>query len=89
MSADLGLTASAFSLAAGLFYIGYCFSRSLEHAAGQVRRSDPDHADHEVMGCRRTAYAAPACAHDLTALLPAFVTACQFDPLRDESIEYA
>lgn len=35
------------------------------------------------------AYAAPARAEDLSGLPPAYVTACQFDPLRDEDIEYA
>lgn len=34
-------------------------------------------------------YAAPARAEDLSGLPPAFVTACQFDPLRDEGIAYA
>jgi acetyl esterase len=34
-------------------------------------------------------YAAPARAEDLTGLPPAYVTACQFDPLRDEGIDYA
>jgi acetyl esterase len=35
------------------------------------------------------AYAAPARATDLTGLPPAFITVCQFDPLRDEGIAYA
>jgi acetyl esterase/lipase len=34
-------------------------------------------------------YAAPARAEDLSGLPPAYVTVCQFDPLRDEGIEYA
>jgi acetyl esterase len=36
-----------------------------------------------------SAYAAPARAEDLSGLPPAFVNACQFDPLRDEDILYA
>lgn len=34
-------------------------------------------------------YAAPARAEDLTGLPPAYVSVCQFDPLRDEGITYA
>jgi acetyl esterase/lipase len=34
-------------------------------------------------------YAAPARADDLSGLPPAYVTACEFDPLRDEGIAYA
>ncbi|MEH1056777.1 alpha/beta hydrolase [Micromonospora sp. CPCC 206171] len=35
------------------------------------------------------ALAAPARATDLAGLPPAFVVACEFDPLRDEAIDYA
>ncbi|MFC8663070.1 alpha/beta hydrolase fold domain-containing protein [Streptomyces sp. NPDC057199] len=34
-------------------------------------------------------YAAPARAEDLSGLPPACVSACQYDPLRDEDIAYA
>ncbi len=36
-----------------------------------------------------TQYAAPARAEDLTGLPPAYVSACEFDPLRDEGLVYA
>lgn len=34
-------------------------------------------------------YASPACSKDFSALPPAFIMACELDPLRDEGIEYA
>ncbi|GAA3438917.1 alpha/beta hydrolase [Kutzneria kofuensis] len=34
-------------------------------------------------------YAAPARAEDLTGLPPAYVSVCEFDPLRDEGLTYA
>lgn len=40
-------------------------------------------------GQQPTGYAAPARAEDLTALPPAYVDVCQYDPLRDEGIGYA
>ncbi|MEU0940535.1 alpha/beta hydrolase [Embleya sp. NPDC005971] len=42
-----------------------------------------------LAGAEPTAYAAPARAEDLTNLPPAYITANELDPLRDEAIEYA
>jgi acetyl esterase/lipase len=43
----------------------------------------------EPGGADVSPYAAPARAEDLSGLPPAFITVCQFDPLRDEGITYA
>ena len=43
----------------------------------------------EPGGADVSPYAAPARAADLSGLPPAYVTVCQFDPLRDEGIAYA
>jgi acetyl esterase/lipase len=43
----------------------------------------PEHTGHT------SPYAAPARAADLDGLPPAYVVTCEFDPLRDEGIEYA
>ena len=42
-----------------------------------------------LAGQQATAYAAPARAADLTGLPASYVAVCEFDPLRDEGIEYA
>ncbi|WP_406284335.1 alpha/beta hydrolase [Embleya sp. NBC_00896] len=42
-----------------------------------------------LAGAEPTAYAAPARAEDVSNLPPAYITANELDPLRDEAIEYA
>ncbi|GCD94471.1 alpha/beta hydrolase [Embleya hyalina] len=42
-----------------------------------------------LAGAEANAYAAPARAEDVANLAPAYITANEFDPLRDEAIEYA
>ncbi|MFI6982544.1 alpha/beta hydrolase [Embleya sp. NPDC050154] len=42
-----------------------------------------------LAGAEPTAYAAPARAEDVANLPPAYITANELDPLRDEAIEYA
>jgi acetyl esterase/lipase len=42
-----------------------------------------------LAGAAPTAYAAPARAEDVSNLPPAYITANELDPLRDEAIEYA
>lgn len=43
----------------------------------------------ELSGADTPPYAAPARAGDLTNLPPTYVSVCEFDPLRDEGIDYA
>jgi acetyl esterase/lipase len=40
-------------------------------------------------GSPAPAYAAPARAEDVSGLPPAYVLACELDPLRDEDLDYA
>ena len=42
-----------------------------------------------LAGAEATAYAAPARAEDVSHLPPAYITANELDPLRDEAIDYA
>jgi acetyl esterase/lipase len=44
---------------------------------------------HYLGGGEASPYAAPARAADVAGLPPAYVAVCEFDPLRDEGIEYA
>ncbi|MDV8070664.1 alpha/beta hydrolase [Rhodococcus sp. IEGM 1366] len=43
----------------------------------------------DAHGSETSPYAAPARAEDLSGLPPAYISACEFDPLRDEGISYA
>jgi acetyl esterase len=40
-------------------------------------------------GIADSSYAAPSRVTDLTALAPAYIEACELDPLRDEAVDYA
>ncbi|QFG27437.1 alpha/beta hydrolase [Actinomadura sp. WMMB 499] len=52
-------------------------------------RTDAAHMWRHYLGGRpATPYAAPARARDLAGLPPAYVLAAEFDPLRDEALEY-
>ncbi|PWW63185.1 alpha/beta hydrolase [Actinokineospora spheciospongiae] len=44
---------------------------------------------HYLGGAAASGHAAPARAEDLSGLPPAFVGVCEYDPLRDEGIDYA
>ncbi|MEW2508086.1 alpha/beta hydrolase [Amycolatopsis sp. NPDC047767] len=56
---------------------------------GNAKQSWAAYLGDEAGGPLVSLYAAPARATDLTRLPPAYVTASQFDPFRDEALEYA
>ncbi|MET7991930.1 alpha/beta hydrolase fold domain-containing protein [Amycolatopsis sp. NPDC005232] len=56
---------------------------------GNAKQSWAAYLGDEAGGPRVSSYAAPARATDLTRLPPAYVTASQFDPFRDEALDYA
>ena len=53
MNKAIGLTAAAYGLSAGAFYLGYCiFEVPEQHHPGQGRRAAVDRADHDHLGAR-------------------------------------